>query len=185
MVPGISQVFRAARVVPASHVVNSGRGTVIRIEPKQVEAFCIYGAHALDPITVMLQDFGTGSGKLVIECYGEAWAAYWGAMGEDNIREFVTRCDTDYIVGKLKGTHQSNGQHFRDYTYRIVTAVKEALKNQACSSLETGPAPEPPAPPPMRRIVEGVKICSDQENRERSDYGLLDWMDEDSKRKEP
>jgi hypothetical protein len=31
----------------------------------------------LDPITVILEDLGPSKGKILIECYGQSWAAYW------------------------------------------------------------------------------------------------------------
>ncbi len=73
----------------------------MRIEPAKVDAFTIFGAPALDPVTVVMQDFGGGSGRFIVECYGEAWSAWWGAMGNDDLRGFVTTCSADYVANRL------------------------------------------------------------------------------------
>lgn len=61
------------------------------------------GMGKLDPITVFAEDFGPGQGKMTITCFGEAWSHYWSSMGEGNkLADFFCKCDTDYIVRKLK-----------------------------------------------------------------------------------
>lgn len=47
----------------------------------KTEAFTIFDAPKLDPVTVVLQDLGPGCGRLMVECWGSAWSAYWGGMG--------------------------------------------------------------------------------------------------------
>ncbi|KXS55137.1 MAG: hypothetical protein AWU57_483 [Marinobacter sp. T13-3] len=56
---------------------------------------------ALDPVSVILEDFEPGRGKIVIECFGKAWSAYWGGMGKKDIATFFCRCDEHYLAGKL------------------------------------------------------------------------------------
>jgi len=108
---------------------NANEGDM-RYELVKVEAFTIFGAPKLDPITVMTQDFGDGRGRLVIECYCEAWAIYWGAMGDDTVSEFVCDCSASYVRDKLMGQYQSRAGHFRDYTLRIVEAVQKAFRER-------------------------------------------------------
>lgn len=56
----------------------------------------------LDPITVIAENFGPGSGKIIIECYGESWAHYWSHMGERHTLEtFFCKASDDYLAGKL------------------------------------------------------------------------------------
>ena len=55
----------------------------------------------LDPVTYIAEDLGDERGKLTIDCFGEAWTAYWGAMGCRSITEFIDSCDRYYLVGKL------------------------------------------------------------------------------------
>ncbi len=56
---------------------------------------------ALDPITVFLENFDKGRGQITITCYGKAWTAYWGAMGDRTLSEFFCDCNTDYLANKL------------------------------------------------------------------------------------
>ncbi len=69
--------------------------------PRQVHD-AASGKRDLDPVTAFLQDFGPGRGQLTLVCWGRAWSHYWGAMGAGlNLRGFLLRADTGYIVGKL------------------------------------------------------------------------------------
>lgn len=56
----------------------------------------------LDSIRVSLQDISPGKGRVTIECYGQAWSTYWGAMGENNtISSFFASVSDDYIVDRM------------------------------------------------------------------------------------
>ena len=55
----------------------------------------------LDPVTVYLEDFSKGAGQITIVCYGKAWTAYWGGMGEKTVSEFFCSCDKEYLIGNL------------------------------------------------------------------------------------
>jgi hypothetical protein len=94
-----------------------------------IEAFTIFDADGLDPITVFLQDIGPGKGRLVIECWCEAWGTYWGAMGDCGVREFVMSVDAGYIVNRLISGHVSKAERHHAYTLRIVQAVQQALRS--------------------------------------------------------
>lgn len=73
----------------------------MKIEESYVRRLTISEVPGLDPIRVTLEDIGPGQGRINIECYGQAWANYWGGMGKDTIGEFVAGCDIHYIAGKL------------------------------------------------------------------------------------
>lgn len=86
----------------------------MNVESSQVTKLTITGADSLDCITVFIEDLGgrnvklpdkpdyiTSAGKVTIECYGESWSAYWGAMGERNVEQFFAKCSVDYLVGCL------------------------------------------------------------------------------------
>lgn len=64
----------------------------------------------LDPITVYLEDFEHGKGKITVECYGKSWSAYWGAMG-DTIAGFFAKAPKEYIAGNF-GVHVSTRPDF-------------------------------------------------------------------------
>lgn len=72
----------------------------MKIVESQVTKLLITEIPLFDPITVILEDFGEGRGKLIIEEYGASYAAFWGAMG-GSLVNFVTQCSADYIVDKI------------------------------------------------------------------------------------
>lgn len=57
--------------------------------------------HKLDPVTVILEDFEPGKGKIIIECYRKSWSSYWGAMSGRTISQFFSDCGADYLIGNL------------------------------------------------------------------------------------
>ncbi len=59
---------------------------------------------SLDPVTIFLEDFSTGVGRITIVCFGEAWSALWGGMGDNKIVEFFCSCDEHYIAKNLSRT---------------------------------------------------------------------------------
>ena len=71
--------------------IERGTVTIIRITE-------VYG---LDPIRVTLDDIAPGKGRINIECWGEAWASYWGGMGAKTIARFFAGCDNEYLIGNL------------------------------------------------------------------------------------
>jgi hypothetical protein len=90
----------------------------------------ITDAPALDPITVITRDAGPNQGQIIIECYGKAWATFWGGMPEKTVREFVISADTSYIVNRLVD-HNAPAKTRKaeaEYLTRIVTAVQVAFK---------------------------------------------------------
>lgn len=73
----------------------------MEIEQSTVTKLTISGAKALDPISVILEDLEPRKGKITITCYGKAWTAYWGGMGERTIAQFFYSCDQHYLVCNL------------------------------------------------------------------------------------
>ncbi|MDU9408260.1 hypothetical protein RTH74_11685 [Pseudomonas sp. zfem001] len=69
--------------------------------------------HKLDPVTVILEDIGhrviptaSGSytsrqGKIIVECYGKSWSAYWGGMGDRTVAQFFSDEHCGYLIGSL------------------------------------------------------------------------------------
>jgi len=97
------------------------------IEPAQCEIFTIFDAPKLDPITVVLQDTGPNRGRVIIECYGSAWAAGWGAMG-GTIRDFMLSINSGYLATKLRPIDRQMTKREEVYVQRIADAVIEAMK---------------------------------------------------------
>lgn len=78
----------------------------------------------LDPITIYLEDFKPGEGKIIIECYGKSWSSYWYGMGRDNtVATFFITTGVDYLIGCLSPHLQPVIQVEED-DYDI---IKEAL----------------------------------------------------------
>lgn len=101
----------------------------MKIERTTTETLTITGAPALDPITVFLQDFEPGRGRITVECYGKAWSAFFGAMGNGkSIREFVVAVPPEYLADKLWDIDKKPTKKAEDYLLRIVTAVVAAVK---------------------------------------------------------
>lgn len=92
-----------------------------------ITAIRITEAPGLDPITLTFQDDGPGAGRLTVECYGQAWTAYWGGMGENNtVRLFVASSEPGYLKSKLmSGRETRQGEA---YLLRVCEAIVSALK---------------------------------------------------------
>lgn len=95
-----------------------------------IECVClrISQVQALDPVTVVIRNLAPGEGSILIECYGEAWGAYWGAMGSSTLQEFFAKCDDHYLVNRFSKTALTKVK--KAYLTRIVTAVQQALKEK-------------------------------------------------------
>lgn len=79
----------------------------MKIESKKVDTLRITEVKGLDPITVMLENFEPGKGKITIECFGESWTASWGAMSGDTVQQFVCRTDDHYLAKNLSSINSS------------------------------------------------------------------------------
>lgn len=99
----------------------------MRIEPIESTVLRIFDAPALDPITVVLIDYGGGRGKLIVEVFGSAWSGYWGAMGGP-LLEFLCSCSADYIAGKMTPNDRRVPKREVRYLLYIIEAVLAALK---------------------------------------------------------
>jgi hypothetical protein len=106
----------------------------MRIEPVPAISFTIHDAKALDPITVVMQDLAPGRGRLIVECFGSAWSAGWGAMAAPTTMDFVRGCSPDYLGDKLMPTtDRTPSKRERAYVHRIATALYFALRESSPS----------------------------------------------------
>jgi hypothetical protein len=93
------------------------------------EAIRITDMDGLDPITVVFQDTAPEQGRIWVECYGNAWASWWPAMGSRTVRQFVADVDPDYLARNLVwGRMASQSKKADTYLLRISTAIVNALK---------------------------------------------------------
>lgn len=94
------------------------------IDLGQVREIRIPARNKLDPISVFVQDQAAGRGRIVVTCYGNAWQAFWGAMGDRTVMEFVAQCDADYVAGNmLQGRQTRIAKHEREYAARVAAEV--------------------------------------------------------------
>lgn len=116
-------------------------------EKRQTETYIITGFVDLDAVTVYVTNYKLGQGKMVIECYGQSWAHYWHAMGEQTLQEFVLKAENEYLAGKLiRGDTQQTDfdeinelAHKRGFPNICVTSDVEVAMEAREMSLCFGP----------------------------------------------
>lgn len=79
----------------------------MKIEQSTAIKLRITEVESLDPITIFLEDYEIGKGKIVIECYGKSWSSYWGAMSGQTIAQFFCSCNHSYLISNLCGVISS------------------------------------------------------------------------------
>lgn len=104
----------------------------IKTNPAKLESIRIEGAPALDPVTVFFEDFEPHAGRVTVVCYGEAWTAFFGSMGDESIRDFVKGAPNNYLASKLLPYSgqlkvKAEKEQYR-YLERIVSAIQEAIQ---------------------------------------------------------
>lgn len=72
----------------------------MKVEATIVEKMRISEIDNLDPIDVVFEDLEPKKGKVMFNCYGEAWSVYWVGMSKPTIKQFFKSCDSVYIAGK-------------------------------------------------------------------------------------
>jgi hypothetical protein len=73
----------------------------VKVEKSLATKVVITGAPSLDPITVFIEDFEPGKGKITISIYGQSWTSYWGGMSGQDVATFINWCNADYLAGCL------------------------------------------------------------------------------------
>lgn len=79
----------------------------MKIEESKVKKLTVTEISGLDPISIFLEYFEKGKGKITITCYDKSWHSYWGAMGDRTITEFFLSCDEHYIAKNLSSIESS------------------------------------------------------------------------------
>jgi hypothetical protein len=101
----------------------------LNVVKESVGSLLISNVPALDPIRVICIDTAPGSGRIIIQCYGQAWTGCWSAMGDRTVEQFFVDCDPGYLVNAISGGRMMR-DHEAFYVRRVVCAVQEALRNQ-------------------------------------------------------
>lgn len=92
------------------------------------KVFTIFDAPRLDPITVIIQDVAAKQGRLTVECYGSAWSAFWGAIGDITLIEFLAQSNPGYIADKMHPLDRKMTKRETAYLQRIIDSVHTVLK---------------------------------------------------------
>ena len=105
-----------------------------------VEAQCLTKVDRLDTIYVFWQNLGDGKGHVTITCFGSAWTAYFGGMGNQTVQIFFARADIEYLVTKMGITpHLKANKRDHAYLARIILAVKDSIdvrtSSEPCKAL--------------------------------------------------
>lgn len=96
------------------------------VDEATTDALRIPEQPGLDPITCYFEDYAPGRGRITIACYGDAWTAAWGAMGNRTVREFVASAPPDYLACSMLELTPATTRR-RKYAERIASAVIAAL----------------------------------------------------------
>lgn len=89
----------------------------------------------LDPVTVFVEQLGESKSRITVQCYAQAWTAYWGSHGDCTVEEFITSCHAEYVADNLswgwnglllKATQKLQ----REYLIRIVQAIQQHFKEK-------------------------------------------------------
>lgn len=95
------------------------RTTVEKIRIEDINA-----SHRLDPVEVIIENYGEGAGKILISCWGESWTGYWGSMG-GTIEEFFQRVSNDYLINKMSDYRDSEPDLDADQDFLKRLVLKE------------------------------------------------------------
>lgn len=103
----------------------------MKVETSTVTKMVITDLDRLDPITVMIDNFEPGKGKIMIECYGQCWTNYWGAMSGMTVQQFFQSCNVNYLAEKFAPRLESE-------ILDEGPALVEAAKNQVEQLMDAG-----------------------------------------------
>lgn len=95
------------------------RTTVEKIRIEGIER-----SHSLDPVEVIVENFGEGRGKITVSCYGEVWTGFWGSMG-GTVEQFFQRVSNDYLIGKMSDYQSTVPDPDSDQDYIRSLILKE------------------------------------------------------------
>jgi len=103
----------------------------VKVQKVSGEVFRIEEVAGLDPIHVVIQDVAPGKGRIILECYGQAWSAFWPAMGNWGVAEFFENAGAEYLLGCLLPplpVRPRAEKRYEGYLLKIIGAVQEALR---------------------------------------------------------
>ncbi len=91
----------------------------------------------LDTVTVYLEDMSPRQGRIVIHCWGKAWAAFWPAMGSRGIAKFYIESDNAYLAKNLASDLKSEVNDYEALHSLLLDKVTQKLSNSMLSEDDT------------------------------------------------
>lgn len=121
----------------------------------------------LDPITVSLENYKPGQGKITIECFGKSWTARWGAMGDQTVQDFFLGCDRWYIAKNLSNLHeeQPKTDGYREWLAELLV---ERTKEGSIPLMQSQK---------LREQIEEMDDCVEGNEALISQVAGADWWD--------
>ncbi|MDW1507478.1 hypothetical protein R7D97_25140 [Vibrio sp. Vb5031] len=101
----------------------------MNLEETLIKRIRVTDVENLDPVTIMLEDFEPGKGKIVIECWGRSWSSFWPAMGQKNISDFFIGCNDDYLIRNLAPQIQIHEPDFDQFNAEIKKKICEIRRD--------------------------------------------------------
>lgn len=95
------------------------RSTVEKIRIEDINE-----SHRLDPVEVIIENYGSGAGKIIITCWGESWTGFWGSMG-GTIEEFFQRVSNDYLIDKMSDYRSELPDRDRDPEFLFGEIIRQ------------------------------------------------------------
>jgi hypothetical protein len=101
----------------------------MKIEESHVTKLLLTELDGLDPVTVIVENYEPGKGRIIIECYGKTWSNYWGGMSNMTLENFFRTAGLDYLVEKLapeiEGSVLDEGQALIDAAKAQVQELRD------------------------------------------------------------
>ncbi len=101
----------------------------MNIEQSTVVAIKLTNIERLDPVTIYLEEFSKDAGRIVIHCWGKAWASFWPAMGGRGIAQFFVDCNNAYLAKNLDSETKSEIFDYEAFNKLLLKGVNEKLSS--------------------------------------------------------
>lgn len=149
----------------------------MKIEQSTAIKLRITEIESLDPITVFLEDYDAGKGKIIVECYGKSWSAYWGGMGS-KLADFFVSCNHEYLINNLApqmDKYEPDFETFKDEMRQKICEMRAdsyISKDLARELYDVGDWSQYVTANPYEPLRNPCFICSDE--FEELDFDVFD-----------
>ena len=98
----------------------------IETTQQKIQKIRLTKLNGIDPITIYVDNISKGKGRILIECWGQVWTAYWIDMGNKTVQEFFCVCDDDYLYSKIRIASRPHKEY--EYVVSIIQSVRKAFQ---------------------------------------------------------